>query len=111
MVAESARENATARFLGSLSRFLAVALIETPIWPERANRSVGDSLNRGAHSDGRSLRYRRQEIGSGALNPYDRQFGPAERHSAFPSPPCSPPRVSIRVVSSLSRPRNRGRTR
>lgn len=63
---------------GSIKRY--------PTWPERANRSMGHCPRRGAHSDGRSPRYWRQELGSGALNRY-RQFGPAERHSAFLSQP------------------------
>src|SRR5260370_15688262 len=57
----------------------------------RANLSIIDSLKRGAHSDWRSPRFKRQELGSGALNPDDRQFGPADRHTAFPPPP-GPPR-------------------
>ena len=71
----------------TLGLILAVALIEAGIREDRAIRSMGDSLNEGTHSDWRSPRFRMQELGSGAQNPYDRQFGPAQRHSAFPSPP------------------------
>jgi hypothetical protein len=52
----------------------------------KASSHPSPSTNWRDHSDRQLPRFRRQEFGSIALNPYDRQFGRAERHSVFPFP-------------------------